>query len=271
MSDLSNIFLLSLLGGVAGIVVASLFLKIKSWSHALTKYSTPFAAGVLLTVSFLGLLPEAVHMIGEQAFLLVFVSFIGSYLFENFIFDLHHHHDDDHAHGHRHSSSFLVIVGDTVHNFIDGIAIAATYLINPGLGLATAVSSLLHEIPHEIGDFGILLKNGFSKKKVFWLNFLSSLSTVVGAVYVYYYAVGETTQGVLMAIATGMFVYLGASDFLPKANKGVDRFKSVGLLLLGVVLMYITLALVPHSHDEHGDEESIYLEDYHEEELRDDE
>ncbi|MFZ5438001.1 MAG: ZIP family metal transporter [Patescibacteria group bacterium] len=259
MSDLSNIFLLSLLGGVAGIVVASLFLKINSWSKALSKYSTPFAAGVLLTVSFLGLLPEAVYMIGEQAFLIVFVSFIGSYLFENFIFDLHHHQDDDH--GHHHSSSFLVIIGDTVHNFIDGVAIAAAYLINPGLGLATAVSSLLHEIPHEIGDFGILLKNGFSKRKVFWLNFLSSLSTVVGAVYVYYYAVGETTQGILMAIATGMFVYLGASDFLPKASKGVDRFKSVGLLLLGVILMYMTLALVPHSHDEHGQEESVYLEE----------
>jgi len=258
MSDLTNIILLALLGGVVGLIGGLVFLLMKKWSLRLAKYSTPFAAGVMITIAFLGLLPESVHMMGEQAFMVILLTIIGSYLFENLFFDLHHHEDDEHHHGH-HSSTALVVIGDTIHNFIDGVAIAATYLINPGLGLATAISSLLHEIPHEIGDFGVLLKNGFSKSKVFYLNFVSSLATVAGAVFVYFFAVGEATQGLLMAIAAGMFIYLGASDFLPKANKGIDKFRAIFLLLFGVLLMYLTLNLVPHSH-EHGDHEEDHQE-----------
>jgi len=246
MSDLLMIILLALLGGVVGLIGAVLFLKVKSLAKILERYSTPFAAGVLLTVSFLGLLPESFHLAGEKSFLIVFLSFIGSYLFENLFFDLHHHNHDEHGHGH--STSFLVIFGDTIHNFIDGVAIAAAYLVNPGFGLVTAISSLLHEIPHEIGDFGVLLKNGFSKSKVFWTNFISSLATVAGAIYVYFYVAGESFQGILMAISAGMFIYLGASDFLPKAHKDINKFKSIILLLLGVLLMYVTISAIPHSH-----------------------
>lgn len=254
MSDLINIILLSLLGSVVGLLGGLIFLSVKKWSNKLAKYSTPFAAGVMITVAFLGLLPESVHMYGENTFLVVLLTIFGSYLFENLLFDLHHHGDDDHEHHHGHASTSLVLIGDTIHNAIDGVAIAAAYLVNPGLGLITAISSLLHEIPHEIGDFGILLKNGFSRKKVFWLNLFSSLFTIVGAVFVYYFAVSESLQGLLMAIAAGMFIYLGVSDFLPRAHRGIDKFRAVGLLLLGAILMYSTLSLIPHSHDHETDE-----------------
>ena len=268
MSDLTNILLLSLLASVIALVGGVVFLKVDKWSSALTKYSTPFAAGVMITVAFLGLLPEAVDVLGHKAFGISLMALIGAYLFENGLFDLHHHdHEDDHSH--HHTSVPLVIIGDTIHNFIDGVAIAAAYLVSPSLGLITAISTFLHEVPHEIGDFGILLKAGFSKKKVFLVNLFSALSTVLGALTIYFFATGDQLPGILLAVAAGMFIYLGASDFLPRANEGIEKSKAVGVLLLGVALMYLTLSIVPHSHeheesflDEH-EAEHIDIEENH--------
>lgn len=263
MSDLISIILLSSLGGLVALIAGAILLSIKGWSKSLEKYSIPFSAGVMVTVAFLGLLPEAHHMLGENAFMIALLALLGSYLFETVVFDLHHHDHCEDPHHDHHSSSALVIVGDTIHNFIDGVAIAAAYLINPGLGLITAISTLLHEVPHEIGDFGILLKNGFSKKKVFWINLVSSLSAILGAMFVYFFVVSTEVQGMLMAIAAGMFIYLGASDFLPKADKGINKVKAIGVLLLGVLSMFLTLKAIPHEHnhedghEDHSTEEVV--------------
>lgn len=253
MTDLTNILLLALLGSVIALLGGVVFLMTKSLNKTLIKYSTPFAAGVMITVALLGLLPESVHMIGSLAFTISLVAFLGAYLFETLMCDLHHHDHGDESH--HHGSVPLIIVGDTIHNFIDGVAIAAAYLVNPGLGLVTAVSTFLHEIPHEIGDFGILLKAGFSKKKVFWVNLISAFSTIIGALVVYFFAADNQLPGILMAVAAGMFMYLGASDFLPKASQGIDKTKAVGVLMAGVALMYLTLSIVPHSHDSDESEE----------------
>jgi len=137
-------------------------------------------------------------------------------------------------------------VGDTLHNFIDGVAIAASYLVSPGLGLVAAMSTLLHEVPHEIGDFGILLKAGWKKRKILMVNLLSSLFTVVGALMVYFMNLDRAVVGNLLAVAAGMFLYLGASDFLPHASEGSSKKKTVLVLLLGVLVMYATLNVVPH-------------------------
>jgi zinc and cadmium transporter len=261
MNDLLNILSLTILGSVVALIGGVIFLSVEKWTKVLAKYSVPFAAGVLVTTSLLGLLPEATHMIGNNAYTIVLVTFIGAYLFETWFCDLHHHdHEDDHCNNpsHNHSnfksSAPLVIIGDTIHNFIDGVAIAASYLINPGLGLVTAISTFMHEVPHEIGDFGILLKAGYSKKRVFLTNLFSALSTVVGALVVYFWVSDEGVIGVLMAIAAGMFLYLGASDFLPKA-KGMSSIKTVIVMLVGVGLMYLTLSAVPHSHKQEGEHE----------------
>lgn len=239
MNDLINIIALSLLGGVVGLVGGVMFLLIDSWAKKLASYSVPFAAGVLVTVALVGLLPEVLEMVGEDGLPLVLLTFFGAYLFEQFVCNLHHHGC---------CSTFvpLVIVGDTIHNFIDGVAIGAAYLADSGLGLATAVSSMLHEIPHEIGDFGILLGAGWGKKKVFVLNFVSALFTVVGAVAVWQLTPSDRLIGYLLAVAVGMFLYLGASDFLPHAVEGTDKKKMVLVLLLGVAVMYTVLKVVFH-------------------------
>lgn len=247
MNNLLAVIFLALLGSVFGLAGGITFLVVKKWSKFLAKYSIPFAAGVLLTVSLIGLLPEADHLIGHQAYQLVLFTLIVVYIFETWICHLHHHQSGDNDHQFS-GSVYWVIIGDTIHNFVDGVAIASAYLTNPGLGVITAVSTFLHEIPHEIGDFGILLSLGWKKSKVFTINLFSSLATLVGALLIFYFNPGETIFGYLIAISAGMFLYLGASDFLPQAGNNISRRKAIIALLMGVGLMYLTFQAIPHSH-----------------------
>lgn len=267
MQDLTLLILLSLLGGVVALIGGIVMLLVPRWSKVLLTYSVPFAAGVLLTISLLGLIPEALHMAGEGIFLIVLVSFLAAYLFEQFFFALHHH---DHGHSSdtkpiSKGSAWLVIVGDSIHNLIDGIAIGAAFLVSPALAVVTAISSFLHEVPHEIGDFGVLLKAGWRKRHIIIVNFLSALLTVAGALLVYVLLPSNQVVGYAMAISAGIFLYLGASDFLPHMHKGVSRIGMVTTLLLGVVLMAVIIQAVPHAH-EGGEHEAHEAHEDHEQE-----
>lgn len=257
MTDIINVFLLALLGSIIALFGGVVFLFSKKLSETLEKFSVPFAAGVLITVSLLGLLPEAVHALGEKAFLYVLISFFVAFLFDNAVVHLHHH-SHHHEHGRKDSSILMVLIGDTIHNFIDGVAIAASYMVSPGLGLVTAVSTLLHEVPHEIGDFGILLRAKWKKKDILIVNIASASFTIVGAFFVFFTANNEQLIGALLSLSAGLFLYLGASDFLPELNhKGKSIKANIIPLLIGASLMVATLTAVPHSHDheseEHGD------------------
>lgn len=243
-----NLLFLALLGSVVALFGGIVFLYNRKLSVVLEKYSVSFAAGVLVTVSLLGLIPESTHQIGEITYWIVLFSFLSVYVFENLFFDLHHHCDED---GHHHqigkSSVGFVIFGDIIHNFIDGVAIGASFVINPNLGLITAFSTFLHEVPHEISDFGILLKAGWKKSKIININIISSLATLVGAFLVYFFNPNNSLNGVLMAISAGIFLYLGASDFLPKINTdGKNKYKSILPLVLGSLVIMATILLLPH-------------------------
>lgn len=247
MSQLLELLGLSLIGSVAGLVGGAVFLIKKSLAEKFCRFAVPFAAGVLLSTSLLHLLPEAAHKVGSDAFLIVLIALLSSFFFEQYFARLHHH-----EHHHRSklaSSAPLVIFGDTIHNFIDGVAIASAFLIEPRFGLIVALACFLHETPHEIGDFGILVAAGWSRRETFIANLLSSLTTIPGALLVFYF-VKDAHEGVgmLLAVSAGVFLYLGASDFLPEVGEhrdGVAAWKKFLPLVFGVVLMYLLTLVIP--------------------------
>lgn len=249
MPESIHLLLLALLGSIVALAGGIIFLYNKKLSESLKLHAAPFAAGVLITVSLLGLIPEATDYLGHQALTIVLVSFFAAYIFEHFITDIHHH-DCNHRHKEGMGSVPLVIIGDTIHNFIDGVAIGASFFASPAMGLTTAFSSFLHEIPHEIGDFAILLKNGWAKRDILLVNIVSASTTILGAFSVRMFADNPLIIGSLLSVAAGIFLYLGAIDFLPHATDGFkSRFKAIIPLLLGIASMIVTFSLVPHEHE----------------------
>src|SRR3990172_8297487 len=247
MVNLFHLLLLALLGSIIALIGGVAFLFNRKWSDILEKHSIPFAAGILITVSLVGLLPESVELLGENAYKLVLATFLSAYLFEHTFFGIHHH--GEHRHGKDYKSAIpLVLIGDTIHNFIDGIAIGASYMVTPGLGLITAISTFLHEVPHEIGDFGILLNAGWNRNKILTLNVISASSTIVGAFLVLTFSENNSLIGAMLSVASGIFLYLLASDFLPHIDeiKG-SRLKHLMPLIIGALLMLVTLMAIPHS------------------------
>lgn len=248
MNSLIPLLGLSFLGSVAGLAGGIIFLFKENWARRLAKFAVPLAAGVLLTVSFLDLLPEASEEIGiELLSKIVLGVFIILFLVERLLFRLHHHEANHESHSQE--AVPLVIFGDTIHNFLDGVAIAASYVIDPSLGLLVALATFLHETPHEIADFGILLSAGWSRVKTFKANLFSSLATFPGALLTYFYASRiESATGILLGIAAGLFLYVAATDFLPD-TKEKSRFSSVGIFffIFGVILMIFFSSLLPQA------------------------
>lgn len=247
MQNFLTLNVLVLFGSIIALAGGIACLKIKPLARFLNQYASSFAAGVLLTIALIGLLPEAVHEIGSSAFSVLLLAFLATYVFESFFFDLHHHHEKDH-HPHHTSALPLIIFGDTIHNFIDGAAIAATYLVNPVLGITTAFSTFLHEVPHEMSDFGVLMQAKWPERKIIITNILSALAAFAGAYAVYFFAGTTEILGYLLAISGGIFLYLGASDFLPKPGKVAAVKKSVLVMLIGAAVIFATVQLIPHSH-----------------------
>lgn len=249
MNSLVAILALAFVGSIAGLIGGVIFLVKKEWARTLCRYAVPFAAGVLLAVSLLHLLPEAVHQVGELAYLIVLIALLASFFFEQYFAHLHHH--EDRKHTMVKASVPLVIFGDTIHNFIDGVAIASAYLVDPYFGVVIALATFLHETPHEIGDFGVLMSAGWSRGKTFLANLFSASATFPGALLVFFVIRdGQEEIGILLAISAGIFLFLGASDFLPEVGeeeRGVPAWKKFILLLIGVGLMYL-LTLVSPEH-----------------------
>jgi zinc and cadmium transporter len=281
-----ELFIFTLLASIIALVGGVFFLYFKSLSQLLERYGVPFAAGTMIVTSLLGLLPEAEHLVNISAFKIFAGSFIAAFIFEKLILQLHHH-DHDHGHHHHHNqeniknSIPIVLIGDTIHNFIDGVAIAAIYAVSPAVAFLTAMSTFLHEVPHEIGDFSILLKAGWQRKKIIIVNALSASTTILGAIFVTQIGLSETHLGYLLATAAGIFFYLGAIDFLPFAFKksthgNFRKSDLLGLLAVvtGALVMAGSLSLAPHSHElERGGEheESVHGHELEQEENHDDE
>lgn len=205
-----------------------------------------FAAGALLGAAFLDLLPAALAANGGPVFVYALSGIVVFYMIETFLYWYHchyGHHHHHHAHQRVHPFAWLNLIGDGVHNFVDGMIIAAAYLANIPLGIATSVAVFLHEIPQELGDFGILVFGGLSRGRALFFNFLSALTAVVGALAVYYFSTTfQNISAVLVPFAAGGFIYIASADLLPELHKERNVNRAITQLfffLLGIAVIWI--------------------------------
>ena len=261
MPTLTWILVTSFGGGVLSIACAALFSLTarESWVPMLVSY----AVGALLGAVFLDMLPHAFELaadVHEMAATVLF-GILLFFVLEKLVLWRHCHTEDCEAHdAHTHAapghdqgrSGMMNMVGDTIHNLVDGVIIAAAFLADTQLGVVTSIAIIAHEIPQEVGDFLILRHSGFSKTQAFGFNLVSTLATVVGGV-VAFYALSTMQRWIpsLLGIAAASMLYVAVADLIPGLHRRPElkaTFQQVLLMALGIASIYFTHVLLDQSH-----------------------
>lgn len=248
METLVYIIAFSLLGGVLSLSLASLLLVNKKVATKFAQYGMPFSAGALLAAVFLDLLPEGAEQEdSETLFIAALIGILLFFLAERFIRWFHHHHQHDTK---KDPAVPLLIIGDTVHNILDGVAIAAAFLISIPTGIVTTLAVAAHEIPQEIGEFGILLNKGMKRGRVMLVNLLSALAATAAAVLTFF--LGQTNtlpMGIIFGLSAGFLLYVALSDIIPSLHENHSKKKLFDwqpLLLLAGVAVVAFMSIVAH-------------------------
>lgn len=239
-----------LINSLLGAFIISLFSLIGAFGFALkddllkriSLFLVAFSTGALLGGAFFHLLPEAVDkMPSMDAFILLLAGIMTFYLLEKIMKWRHCHKEGECG---IHIFTYMSLVGDGIHNFIDGLIIVSAFYINFEVGLATVIAVASHEIPQEMGDFGVLIHGGFSRGKALLWNFISALAAVLGVLIGYCLVSNvDNISLALLPFAAGGFVYISMADLIPELHKESGIKKSVlnfVLLAAGLIFMYIT-------------------------------
>jgi zinc and cadmium transporter len=242
-----DVLIYSLIGSLLSLIGGIILLSRNKSSKWLEAYATPFAAGALLAAVFIDLLPEGIEESDTRIVLIaVLAGIIIFFYLERFLRWFHHHSHQNHSRDN--TSASLIIIGDTVHNILDGVVIASAFLINVPTGIVATLAVAAHEIPQEVGDFGLLLNRGMSKSRILIINILSSLASVVAALIIF--SIGKSdalTIGVLIGLSAGFLLYIATSDIIPGIHEETDHKKITDirplLLLVGVILVSLIIIL----------------------------
>ena len=228
----------SIISLISFIGIFTLSLNKKILNKILT-FIVAFSAGSLLATAFFDLIPESLNVLENLNF--VFLGLLLFFFIEAFIH--WHHHHIEYCIDCIQPVAYLNLIGDSIHNFLDGIIIVASFLINISTGISTTIAIALHEIPQEIGDFGVLLHSGYNKKKALWANFFTALTAVLGGIIGYFISSYATNFiSYLLPFAAGGFIYIAMSDLMPEIRKETSLKKSLlsfSFFVLGVVIMYV--------------------------------
>lgn len=265
MNTLGYILVFSILGGVVSLIGGVFLLRSKKSAERLAKYATPFAAGALLSAVFLDLLKEGIET--SEPYIVLMMTLVGILVFfflERFLHWFHHHHSHDDK---KDPKIGLIIIGDTLHNALDGVAIAAAFLVSVPTGIVTTIAVATHEIPQEVGDFGVLLSKGMRRRNVLLVNFVSALATVAAALAAYLLGTARPESiGILFGLSAGFLLYIALSDLIPEIHESVPKRRLLSwqpiLLLLGVITVAVSVNIAhryidtghPHT-DEHQTQE----------------
>lgn len=264
MNLLILIIIFTAVGGVLSVMAAAVFLLLRDHHrNAVLPHGISFAIGALLAVAFWGLIPEAFAKVRPEQFqslsATILAGILGFFVLEKLLIWRHCHygsceahgdegHDNEHAHEHGHhshgnaqSAGALIILGDSIHNFVDGVLIAAAFLTDVQLGIVTSLAVAAHEIPQEVGDFAILLDSGYSRGKALFYNILASLTTVLGGVLAYFSLEDlHDSLPYFLALAASSFIYIAVADLIPSLHKKTDMktsLQQIALIAAGVLLI----------------------------------
>jgi zinc and cadmium transporter len=225
--------LFSLLGSVGAIFGAALLLAFPDTVRSrLLPCLLSYATGTLLGAAFLGMIPKGLEQAPALAVTgTVLAGIVAFFVLEKLVIWRHCHDHECEVHGHQ--GGALILVGDSFHNFVDGVVIAAAFLISVPLGIAAALAVIAHELPQEMGDFAILLDNGFSRTKAFLYNLLSSLTTLPGTVMGWFW-LEEMRQAIpfVLAVSAASFIYIAVADLVPGLHRRTGARAVAGQTLL---------------------------------------
>jgi zinc and cadmium transporter len=242
--SLTSVIIISAIS-LAGVLV--LWLKDQQLKKVLL-YLVSFSVGGLFGDAFVHLIPEAIEAsgFGTSISLLILFGIFSSFAVEKFLQWRHCHIPTSSEH--PHSFAYMNLFGDAVHNLIDGLIVGGSYLASIPVGVSTTLAVIFHEIPQELGDFGVLIHGGFNKKRALRFNFLTALTAILGAVIAL--VLGATLEGfipLLIPFAAGNFIYIAGSDLIPELRKDEPDPKKAGLqvisIVLGVAIMFGLLLL----------------------------
>lgn len=262
MNVLLYIILFTALGGVLSVLAASVFLLLPDKQRQnVLPHGISFAIGALLTGAFCGLIPHAFEEVPAADITNLSATILAGillfFMLEKLLVWRHCHshaceahgedsHDDHHHHQptteHRPAGAFIIL-GDSIHNFVDGVLIAAAFLTDIQLGIVTSLAVAAHEIPQEVGDFAILLHSGYRRAEALFYNVLSSLATVVGGVLAYF-SLGDLHHLLpyLLTLAASSFIYIAVADLIPSLHQKTDlktSLQQIGFILAGVALILV--------------------------------
>ena len=219
----------------------------------ISHFLASFAAGDLLGAAFFDLLPEALHESESSKtniHVWVLVGILLFFLLERYIHWFHHHEKHDEHIEESKGTIPLIIISDTLHNFLDGVVIAATFLTSVPLGIVSTLAVITHEIPQEIGDFGLLLHKGMPKNKIIIVNVISAAVAFAGALLTYLFGnLLENYVAIFLALTAGFFIYIATSDLIPEINYERRRRYAIiesFLLIFGVVVIFLSVSLIDH-------------------------
>ncbi len=215
--------LATFLASTISLALSGLIVLQKKVRHRWSLELSALAAGVLIATATLHLIPEAIEhgLSGETLGWLILAAITLFFFLERFVVWMHHHHEIS---GPK-PSAWLVTIGDGLHNFLDGFAIASAFSIDTRLGIITTIAIIAHEIPHEIADFIVLLRSGLSAKKALFLNLISAATAFIGVIFSFALSQSvEQSESSILAASAGMFLYIALSDLIPELhNHGEDH------------------------------------------------
>jgi len=245
LSILQWILLMTFINGFLAFAGALTLLISKKSLNKILLFLVAFATGSLLGGAFFHLIPEALEELKIlKTILLIIAGFVLFFLIEKL---LHWHHCHKQGHCETHPFTYLILFGDSIHNFIDGLIIAASFLISIPFGIVTSILIMTHELPQEIGDFGVLVYGGFTKSKALFYNFLSQITAVFGGILGFYFLQINNYTIFLLPFAAGGFIYISIMDLIPEIFKEKDKIKFITNLIaiiLGLLILISAKILV---------------------------